>query len=98
MPRVIPKAKEANTVSRNPYTQMVRPEKRAMATSMAHYKREPHYKGRASEKGLAQTRLERTSDGTNTRVVAYMINKWRAKMRKRRPYSVRDPPGMRGFI
>ena len=55
MPRVISKAEEANTVLRNPYTQIVRPERQAMATSMAHYKREPHYRGIASEKGLAQT-------------------------------------------
>jgi len=55
MPRVIPKAEEANTVPRSPYTQMVRPERWAMATSMAHYRMGPHCKGRASERGLALT-------------------------------------------
>ena len=37
MPRVIPKAEEASTVSRSPYIQMVKPERRVMATSMTHY-------------------------------------------------------------
>ena len=55
MPRVIPKAEEANTVPRSPYTQMVRPEMQAMAMSMAHYRRGPHCRGRASERGLALT-------------------------------------------
>ena len=55
MPRVIPKAEEANTVMRNPYTRMVKPERRAMATSVAHYQRGPHYRGRVSERGLALT-------------------------------------------
>ena len=36
MPRVIPKAEEANTILRSPYTQIVTPERRAMATSIAH--------------------------------------------------------------
>ena len=45
MPCVIPKAKETNAVPRRPYTWKVRPERRAMATSMAH-------KGRASEREL----------------------------------------------
>ena len=53
MPRVIPRAKEANTVPRSPYTQMVRSERRAMATSIAHYTSGPHYKGRVLERGLA---------------------------------------------
>ena len=55
MPRVIPKAEEINTVLRNPYTQMVRPERRAMATSMANCRRGPHCRGRALERGLALT-------------------------------------------
>jgi len=55
MPCVIPKAEKANTVPRSPYTQMVRPKRRAMATSMAHCRRGPHYRGRASERGLALT-------------------------------------------
>ena len=55
MPRVIPKAEEANTVSRSPCTWMVRLERQAMATSMAHYQRGPYCRGRASERGLALT-------------------------------------------
>ena len=55
MPHVIPKVEEANTVSRSPYTQIIRSKRRAMATSMAYYKRGPHYKGRVSRKGLALT-------------------------------------------
>ena len=39
MPRVIPKAEETNTMPRSPYTQTVKPEKWAMATSIAHYQR-----------------------------------------------------------
>ena len=39
MPRVIPKAEEANTVPRSLYTQTVKLERQAMATSMAHYQR-----------------------------------------------------------
>ena len=49
------KAEEANTAPRNPYTQIVRPERRAIATSMAHYRKGPHYRGGASESGLALT-------------------------------------------
>ena len=55
MPRVIPKAEEANTILRSPYTQIVTPERRAMATSIAHYRRGPHCRGRASERGLVLT-------------------------------------------
>ena len=55
MSLVIPKAEEANTVPKSPYTQMVRPKMQAMATSMAHYRRGPHCRGRASERGLALT-------------------------------------------
>ena len=55
MPRVILKAEEANIVSRSPYTQMVSSERRAMTTSMAHYRRGPHCRGRALERGLALT-------------------------------------------
>ena len=58
MPRVIPKADEANTIQRSPYTQMLRPKKQAMATLIAHYKRGPHYRERDSEKGLTLTQLE----------------------------------------
>jgi len=39
MPRIIPKAEEANTVPRSLYTRTVKPERQAMATSMAHYQR-----------------------------------------------------------
>jgi len=35
--------------------------------------------------------LERVSNGTNTQVVAWMINKWRAKIVQRELYNVRDP-------
>ena len=55
MPRVILKAEEANIVPRRPYARMVRPENRAMATSMAHYQRGSYCRGRASERGLALT-------------------------------------------
>ena len=37
MPHVIPKAEEANTILRSPYTRMVRPERQVMVTSMTHY-------------------------------------------------------------
>jgi len=43
-------------------------------------------------------RLERASDGTNTRVVACIINKWRAKISQKRIYNVRDPPGRKGEV
>ena len=33
----------------------------------------------------------RVSDGTNTQVVAWTIDKWRAKIIKREIYNVRDP-------
>ena len=49
------KVKEANTILRSPYTQMIKPERQAMATSMAHYKRGPHCRGKVSERGLALT-------------------------------------------
>ena len=39
MPSVIPKAKEANIVPRSPYPRTIKPEKQAMAISMAHYPR-----------------------------------------------------------
>ena len=55
MPHVIPNAEKANTVPRSPYTQTVRPERQVMTTSMAHYQRGPHCRGRASERGLALT-------------------------------------------
>ena len=35
--------------------------------------------------------LERVSDMTSTQVVAWMINKWRAKIIRREIYNVRDP-------
>ena len=53
MPRVIPKAEEANAVPRRPYTQTIRLERQAMATLMAHYQRGLHCRGRTSERGLA---------------------------------------------
>ena len=53
MSYVIPKAEEVNTVPRSPYTRMVRLERRAMATSMTHHQRGPHYRGRVSKRGLA---------------------------------------------
>ena len=33
-------------------------------------------------------------DGTSTRVVIYMINRWRAKIDWKEVYNVRDPPRM----
>ena len=42
MSLVIPKAEEANTVPKSPYTRMVRSERWAMATSMAHYQKGGH--------------------------------------------------------
>ena len=33
----------------------------------------------------------RVSDGTNTQVVAWTIDKWRAKIIQREIYNVRDP-------
>jgi len=38
-------------------------------------------------------RLEKVSDGTSTRVGAWMINKWRIKIMKRGIYNARDPWG-----
>ena len=35
---------------------------------------------------------ERVSDGTNTQVVAQMINKYRIKIIQKELYNVRDPP------
>ena len=44
-------------------------------------------------------RLKRVFDRTSTRVVAYIINKWRTKIKQKRLYNVRDPPEMgRRFI
>ena len=42
MPCIIPKAEEVNTFLRSPYTRMVRSERWAMATSMAHYQKGGH--------------------------------------------------------
>ena len=39
-------------------------------------------------------KLEKAADGTNTRVAACMINKWRAKINENEVYNVRNPPGM----
>ena len=39
MPRVIPKVEEANTVPRSTCAKMVKPERRAIATSRAFYQR-----------------------------------------------------------
>ena len=44
---------------------------------------------------VTHRRLGRVSDGTSTRVVACIINKWRAKISQRMPYNVRDPPRTR---
>jgi len=43
-------------------------------------------------------RLRRASDGISTRVMAYIINKWRAKISQRRLYNVRDPLGTGGHL
>ena len=37
-------------------------------------------------------RFGKAADGTNTREVTCMINKWRAKINWKRIYNVRDPP------
>jgi len=42
---------------------------------------------------ITHKRLGRAFDGTNTQVVACIINKWRAKINQRRLYNERDPPG-----
>ena len=39
-------------------------------------------------------RLERASDRTSFRVVAYIINKLRVRINRKRIYNVRDPLGM----
>ena len=41
-------------------------------------------------------RLGRAFDGISTRVVACLINKWRAKISQRRLYNVRDHPRAKG--
>ena len=40
-------------------------------------------------------RPKRVFEETSTRVVAWMINKWRAKIVQRELYNVRDPPWRR---
>ena len=40
---------------------------------------------------LTHRGLERMSDAISTQVVAWMINKWRAKIIERELYNVRDP-------
>ena len=42
---------------------------------------------------VTHIRLGRVSDWTNTKVVACIINKWRAKISQRRLYNERDPLG-----
>ena len=39
-------------------------------------------------------RLGRASDGTSIRVMACIINKWRARINQKRIYNVRYPPGI----
>ena len=41
---------------------------------------------------IIHRRLERVSDGTSTRVAAWMIDKYRIKIVRRELYNVRDPP------
>ena len=41
---------------------------------------------------ITHRRLKRVSDGTNTQVVAQMINKCRIKIVQKELYNVRDPP------
>ena len=55
MPHVIPKAEETNTMPRSPYTQTVKPERQAIATSIAHYQGGAHCKGIISKRGLVLT-------------------------------------------
>ena len=40
-------------------------------------------------------KLKRVSDGTNTQVVAQMINKYRIKIVQKELYNVRNPPWMK---
>ena len=37
-------------------------------------------------------RFGKAADGTSTRVVTYMINRWRAKINGKGIYNVRNPP------
>ena len=52
MSYVIPEVEEANAVLRRPYSWTIRLERQAMATSMAHYQKMPHCRGRASKREL----------------------------------------------
>ena len=47
---------------------------------------------------VTHRRLGRMSDGTSTQVVAYKINKWKAKISQKKLYNVRDPLGMGGEV
>ena len=38
-------------------------------------------------------RFGKVADGINTRIVTYMINRWRAKIDWKGIYNVRNPPG-----
>jgi len=55
VPRVISKA---DAVPRRPYPYTARLGRRALATSMRHYQRSSHCRGRASERGLVLTCLK----------------------------------------
>ena len=41
---------------------------------------------------VTHRRFGKAADGTNTREVTCMINKWRAKINWKGIYNVRDPP------
>ena len=74
MPRVIYEAEDATSMPRRPYPRMARPRRRALTTSMTHYQRRLHCRGRASGRSSI-----------------YVINKWRAKINRKRLYNVRNP-------
>ena len=126
MPRVISEAKDATLMLRRPYPRMARPRRRALTTSVVHYHRRLHCRGKAwRRKGfrdgsyhhiyctppnplvafmwrrplnstiwvaVTHGRFGEMSNSTSTRVVAYVINKWRAKINRKRLYNVRSPP------
>ena len=55
MPYIIPEAEEANIIPRRPYPRTIRSKRRATTTSMTHYQKRPHCRGRVSERRLALT-------------------------------------------
>ena len=58
VPRVMSDVEETQAIPRRPYPWMARPERRALAMSMAHYQRRLHCRGRISERGLVLAYLK----------------------------------------